>query len=73
MKNPEMRSKFQQIVSYCLGLCTQNPVLQEIDLEPGPKASSDKTIMLKQGRNTQKNSSYIVNPGLTYRSQQLER
>ena len=28
--------------------------------------------MLKQGRNTQKEASYIVQPGLTYGSQYLE-
>ena len=33
-KTPEMRFNSQQIVSYCLGLCTQNPGLREVDLEP---------------------------------------
>ena len=72
-KNPEMRSNFQQIVSYCLGLHTQNPGLREVDLEPSPKRGSDKINMQKQGRNTQKKASRIVQPGLTYRSQHLER
>ena len=36
-KNPEMRFNSQQIVSYCLGLCTQNPGLREVDLEPSHK------------------------------------
>ena len=46
-KNPEMRFDFQQIVSYCLGLRTQNPGLREVDLEPRPKRHSDKINMLK--------------------------
>ena len=71
-KNPEMRSNSQQIVSYCLGLCKQNPGLSEVDLEPGPKRGSDKIKMLKQGRNTQKKASRIVQPGLTHGSQHLE-
>ena len=33
-KDPEMRLNSQQIVSYCLGLRTQNPGLKEVDLEP---------------------------------------
>ena len=56
-KNPEMRSNSQQIVSYCLGLRTQNPGLREVDLEPSPKRGSDKIKMLKQGRKTQKKAS----------------
>ena len=32
-KNPEMRFNSQQIVSYCLGLHTQNPGLREVDWE----------------------------------------
>ena len=51
-KNPEMRSNFQQIVVYCLGLHTENPGLREVDLEPSPKRGSDKINMHKQGRNT---------------------
>ena len=62
-KNPEMRSNSQQIVSYCLGLRTQNPGLREVDLEPSPKRGSDKIKMLKQGRKTQKKASRIVQPG----------
>ena len=72
-KNPEMRSSSQQIVLYCLGLRTQNPGLREVDLEPSPKGGSDKIKMLKQGKNTQKKASRIVQPGLTYGSQYLER
>ena len=72
-KNPEMRSNFQHIVSYCLGLCKQNPGLREVDLEPSPKRGSDKINMLKRGRNTQKKTSRILQPGLTYGSQHLER
>ena len=69
-KNPEMRSNSQQIVSYCLGLRTQNPGLR--DLEPSPKRGSDKIKMLKQKGNTQKKASRIVQPGLTYGSQHLD-
>ena len=72
-ENPEMRSSFQQIVSYCLGVCTQKPGLREVDLEPNPKRSSDKVNMQKQGRNTQKKASHIVQPRLTYGSLHLER
>ena len=54
-----MRFKFQQIVSYCLGLRTQNPGLREVDLEPSPERGSDKINMLKQGRKTaEENKSY---------------
>ena len=72
-KNPKMRSNFQQIVSYCLGLYTQNPGLREVTLEVGPKRGSDKINIQKQGRNTQKKASRNRQPGLTYRSQQLGR
>ena len=72
-KNPEMRSNFQQIISYCLGLHTQNPGLREVDLEPSPERGSDKINMQKQERNTQKRASRIVQLGLTYGSQHLER
>ena len=70
-KNPEMTFSFQQIVLYCLGLCTQNPGLREVDLEPSTKRGSDKTNMQKLGRNTQKKASRIVQPGLTHGSQYL--
>ena len=53
-KYPEIRSNFPQIVSYCLGLSIQNPVLREVDLEPSPTRGSDKINMQKQGRNSQK-------------------
>ena len=72
-KNPEMRSNSQQIVSDCLGLHTQNQRLREVDLEASPKRGSDKIKMLKERRNTQKKASRIVQPGLTYASQHLER
>ena len=68
-----MRSNFQQIVLYCLGLHTPNPGLREVDLEPSPKRGSDKINKQKQGRNTQKKASRIVQTGLTYGSQHLER
>ena len=51
-KNPEMRFNFQQIVLYWLGLCTQNPGLREVDLEPSPKRCSNKISILKEGRKT---------------------
>ena len=68
-----MRLNFQQIVSYCLGLHTQNPELREVDLETSPKRGSDKMNMQKQESKTQKKASRIIQPGLTYGSQQLER
>ena len=52
IKNPEMRFNFQQIVSYCLGLRTQNPGLREVHFERSPKSGSDKINMLKIGRKT---------------------
>ena len=52
---------------------TQNPGLREVDLEPCPNRGSDKIDMLKQGRNTQKNAICTIQPGLTYRSQYLQR
>ena len=72
-KNPEMRSNFQQIVSYCLDLHTQKPGLREVDLEPSPKGGSDQINMQKHGRNIQKKASRNIQPGLTYGSQHLER
>ena len=60
-KNPEMRFKFQQIVSYCLGLRTQNPGLREVDLEPSPERGSDKINMLKQGRKTAEENKLSIN------------
>ena len=58
-KNPEMRFNSQQIVLYCLGLCTQNPGLREVEMEPSPKRASGKINMLKKDRKTEKeNKSY---------------
>ena len=54
-----MRSNSQQIISYCLGLHTQNPGLREVNLEPSPKRGSDKINRKKQGRTTQKKESCI--------------
>ena len=51
-----MRLNFQQIVSYCLGLSTQNPRLTEVDLQPSPKRGSDKINMHIQGRKHPKQS-----------------
>ena len=72
-KNPKMRSNFQQIILYCLGHSTQNAELREVDLELILKRGSDKNNMKKEGRNAQKNASRIVQPGLSYGLQQLER
>ena len=68
-----MRSNLQQIELHCVGLRTQNPGLREADLQPSYKRGSDKINMEKQGRNTQKKASRIIQPGLTYGSQHLER
>ena len=46
-KNAEIRCSSQQIVSYCLGLNTQNPGLRQVDLEPSSKRGNDKINMLK--------------------------
>ena len=48
-----MRFNFQQSVSYCLGVCAQNPVLREVDLKPSPKRGSDKINMQKQWEKSQ--------------------
>ena len=57
-KNPEMRFNLQQIPSYCLGLCTQNPAIREVDSEPSPKKGSDKINMLKLARKTSEQNKY---------------
>ena len=49
-KNPEKRSNSQQIVSYCLGLHTQNPRLREVDLGTSPKRDKDKINKLRPSR-----------------------
>ena len=51
----------------------QNPGLRGVDLEASPNRDSDKIRLLKHGRNTQKKASHIVQPGLRYGSQHLER
>ena len=51
-KNPEIWFNSQQIISYCLGLRTQNPGLREVHFERSPKLGSDKINMLKIGRKT---------------------
>ena len=63
-KNPEMRSIAQHIASYCFDLHTQNSGFREADLEASPRSGSEKINMLKQGRNTQKKASHIVQPRL---------
>ena len=72
-KNPEMRSNFQQIISTCLALHTQNPGLREVDLEPSPKRCSDKINMQKKVRNTHKKANHIVQLGIKYGCHHLER
>ena len=58
-KSPEKKSNSQQIVSYCLGLHTENPGLREVDLEPRLKRSSDKINRRRPRRkNTTENKSY---------------
>ena len=57
-KNPEMRFNSQQIVSYCLGLHTQNPGLREVGLEPSPKRGSDKINVLKRRKRPEESKSY---------------
>ena len=57
--NAEMRLNSKQIITYCLGLRTQNPGLREVDLEPSPKRGIYKIKMLKQGRKiAEENKSY---------------
>ena len=68
-----MRSNFQQTVSFCLGLRTQKPGLREVDLKPSPRRETDKTNMLKRGRNTEKKASRRVEHRLTCGFQYLER
>ena len=46
-KNQEMRFYSRKILSYCLGLRTQKPGLEEVDAEPIPLIDSDKINMLK--------------------------
>ena len=41
-----------------LGLCTKNPWLREVDLDPSPKRGSGKINIHKQGRNNQKESNW---------------
>ena len=72
-QNPEKRSNTQQIVSYCLGLRTQNPGLREVDLEPSPKRGSDKINSLRPRRkNTTENKLYHTNENPAPREVDLE-
>ena len=68
-----MRSNSQQIVSYCLGVSTKKPALRKVDLESIPKRGSEEINMLKERQKSQKKASRIVQPGLTYGLQRLER
>ena len=68
-----MRSNSQQIVSYYLGLCTQNPGLREVGMELSSLRGSDKIYVRKPRRNTHnKKASSILQPGLTYGSRKVE-
>ena len=67
-----MRFHFIKITSYCLGLCTQNPGLRKVDLEPSPMIGSDKINMLKKDRKTA-GKKHIIQMALTYGSRHLER
>ena len=53
-KDSEKRPNSQQIVSYCLGLHTQNPGLREVDFEHSPKRGSDKINRLRPRRKIKK-------------------
>ena len=55
-----MRSNFQQIVLYCLGLHTQSPELKEVDLEPSPKRGSDKISMLTRKKHPKESNSCCI-------------
>ena len=44
-QNSEMTSNSQKIILYCFGLCTKNPVLREVDLEPSPKNLVDQQTL----------------------------
>ena len=74
-ENKESKNEIQLPTNHivCLGHSTQNAELREVDLELILKRGSDKNNMKKEGRNTQKNASRIVQPGLSYGLQQLER
>ena len=61
---------------YCTALAylqTQEPGLGEVNFEPSHKGDTGKTNMLKPGRNTQKKASCIIQSGLAYGCQHLER
>ena len=60
-KNSEKRTNFHEIVSYWLGVHTQNPGLRQVDLEPSPKRVSDKINGLNLRRkNTTEKKSYCT-------------
>ena len=46
-KKGKMIFNFQEMLLHCLGLCTQNPELRQVDLELTPKRGSHKINMLK--------------------------
>ena len=59
-KNPEMRSNFQKIISYCLGLCTQNWALRDLDLEPGSKTASETRSTLRNKKEIPKRKQDVL-------------
>ena len=66
--HPRRNKRFRKntkLISYCLGLCTQNPGLREVDLEPSPKRGSDKINRLRPKRKKKQEISRIIQPGLT--------
>ena len=49
------------MVSYCLGLRTQNPGLREVDLQSRPRRGTDKVNMLQPRRkNITRNKLYLT-------------
>ena len=63
-KKKKKKSNFQQIILYCLGLCTENLGLREVDLEPSLNRGSDKINRLRPRKRTQHKMSGIVQPRL---------
>ena len=56
-----------------LGLCTKNPGLREVDLDPSPKTGSGQINMHRQGRNNQKESNWYQTAWTQIWIQHLER
>ena len=71
-KNPEMRFNSQQIVLKRLRLCTQNPGIREVDLEPPLSNVVTRSTCWIKAEIPQTETSCIVQSGLTYWSQHLQ-